>query len=67
MTAIARISLDTVKLDALKQKLAAIATTVDDSAPQINKNRRIKSLLELAERDIAEMVAVKYEEEVPNG
>jgi hypothetical protein len=66
MKIVTRIGLDLIKLDGLKQKLAAIASTIDGSAPQVNKDRRIKNLLKMAEKEVAEMI-VKYEEEVSDG
>jgi hypothetical protein len=66
MKVVAKISIDIVKLDALKQKLAAIASTVDGPAPQINKNRRIKSIVNMAEKAVEGMITVEYKE-VSNG
>jgi hypothetical protein len=66
MKIVTRIGLDPIKLEGLKQKLAAIASTIDATAPQINKDRRIKSLLKMAEKEIAEMIVI-CTEEVPNG
>jgi hypothetical protein len=66
MKIVTRIGLDLIKLEELKQKFAAIASTIDGSAPQINKDRRIKNLLKMAEKDIAEMI-VTHTEEIPNG
>jgi hypothetical protein len=66
MKIVTGIGLDLIKLESLKQKLAAIASTIDSAAPQINKNRRIRNLLKMAEKEVAEMV-VTHTEEVPNG
>jgi hypothetical protein len=54
------------KLDAVKQKLRMIVGTVNAGTPQVNKDRRIKSIAEMAERDIAEIINVTREE-VSNG
>jgi hypothetical protein len=62
----AKIGLDVIKLNELKERLKAIASAVDADMPQINKNRRIKSLVGIAERLTAEMIVVGYEE-VQNG
>jgi hypothetical protein len=59
-------SVDGVKLDAVKQKLRMIAITVDAGTPQVNKNRRIKNIVQMAERDIAEIISVTCRE-VSNG
>ena len=40
--------LEYTKFDELKKKLEAIKSTVESSAPQVNKNRRINSLVEMA-------------------
>lgn len=66
MKVVAEIGLDIVKVEEIKEKLKAIAATVDAGTPQINKNRRIKSLVGMAERLIAEMITVGYKE-VENG
>jgi hypothetical protein len=66
MKVIARISLDIIKYTTLQKKLKAIASTVDGSAPQINKDRRIKAILGMAEKLIEKMIVVEYEE-VSNG
>jgi hypothetical protein len=59
-------SVDRVKMDAVKQKLRMIASTVDAEMPQVNKNRRIKNIVQMAERDIAEIISVTCRE-VSNG
>jgi hypothetical protein len=66
MEVVPRVGLDIIKLNELKKKMGAIAFTVDANMPQTNKNRRIKSLVGIAERLITEMIVVKYEE-VQNG
>jgi hypothetical protein len=65
MKLVTRIGLDLIKFEGLKQKLAAIASTIDGSTSQKNKDRRIKNLLKMAENEVTEMI-VKYEEEVPD-
>jgi hypothetical protein len=62
MQVVAEIYIDIIKLDSLKQKLSAIASTIDGFAPQKNKNRRIKNLLKMAEKAVEEMVVVKHKE-----
>jgi hypothetical protein len=66
MKIVTGIGLDLIKLEGLKQKLAAIASTIDSAAPQINKNRRIRNLLKMAEKEVAEMI-VTHTEEVSDG
>jgi hypothetical protein len=58
--------IDKARLDAVKQKLRMIVSTVNDGTPQVNKNRRIKNIVEMAERDIAEIINVTCKE-VSNG
>jgi hypothetical protein len=62
MQVMAGIYIDVIKLDNLTQKLAAIASTIDSSAPQKNKDRRIKNLLKMAEKAVEEMIVVKHKE-----
>jgi ppGpp synthetase/RelA/SpoT-type nucleotidyltranferase len=66
MKVVARISVDVIKLTTLREKLKAIASTIDGSAPQESKDRRIKSILSMAEKLVEEMIVVEYEE-VSNG
>jgi uncharacterized protein YdhG (YjbR/CyaY superfamily) len=51
-------SVDKDKLDAVRQKLRMIVSAVNSGAPEANKNRHIKSIVEMAERDIAEIINV---------
>jgi hypothetical protein len=66
MKVVAKIIIDIGKLDELKKKLEAAVSTVDGSAPQINKNRRIKSLMSMVENLITDLITVDYKE-VSNG
>ncbi|MDR2097675.1 MAG: hypothetical protein LBP37_04065 [Spirochaetaceae bacterium] len=59
-------SIDRAKMDAVKEKLRMIVGAVNSGMPQINKNRRIKNIVKMVERDIAEIISVTYRE-VTNG
>lgn len=59
------------KMDELRKRLDMIVSTVDASTPQVNKNRRIKSLVSITQRLIDEMgtaeIGVAKCREVENG
>jgi hypothetical protein len=67
------IRLNGEKVEEIRKRLNAIASTVDAGMAQINKNRRIKNLVYIVQRIIDEMVTTNTVEvvgnfkEVPNG
>ena len=60
-------------LDAIKEKLVAIRDTINSGSPQVNKNRRIRSLVKMALAEAAEVEAMLdfikdfYKQEVNHG
>ena len=60
------IRLNSEKVEEIKKRLNAIASTVDTDMAQVNKNRRIKSLVSIVQGIIDEMVTTNTVEVVGN-
>jgi hypothetical protein len=66
MRLIIEISLNSEKVEEIRKRLNAIASTVDAGMAQVNKNRRIKSLVSIVQGIIDEMVTTNTVEVVGN-